>query len=129
MKFNCKRISINDEELGCTVSFYDRKQDIESQAEMTVNEIIKSIGKYVMLQRTYPEDEFESDYRYVETSSPDIVGELKNFRIKLSRTKISMTYSNEEIEIAINPIDKKFNSLKEALGIIANRQGELIIEE
>jgi len=42
MKFNCKEISINDEELGCTVSFYDRKQDGEAQADMTIDEIIKS---------------------------------------------------------------------------------------
>ena len=101
MKFNCKEISVNDEELGCTVSFYDRKQDGEVQADMSIAEIIKSMGKYVMLQRTYPEDAFETDYRYIETSNPDITGELNNFMIKLSRTKFSMNYSNEQIEIAL----------------------------
>ena len=129
MKFDCKQISINNEELGCTVSFYDRKQAGEAQADMTIDEIIESIGDYVMLQRTYPEDDFETDYYYIETSNPNIAGELKNFIIKLSRTKMSMTFSNKEIEISINPIDKKFNELKEALRIIANNQGELIIEE
>lgn len=129
MKFDCKQITINNEELGCTVSFYDRKQNGEAQVDMTVDEIIKSIGEYVMLQRTYPEDDFETDYYYIETSNLDIAGELKNFKIKLSRTKFAMTYSNKKIEIAIKPIDKKFNALKEALRIIANKQGELIIEE
>ena len=37
-----------------------------------------SSGHYVLLQRTYPEDEFESDYYYIETSVPDKSGELKN---------------------------------------------------
>ena len=129
MKFDCKQISINNEELGCTVSFYDRKQDGEAQTDMTIDEIIESIGEYVMLQRTYPEDDFETDYYYIETSNPNIAGKLKNFLIKLSRTKMSMTFSNKEIEISINPIDNKFNELKEALRIIANNQGELIIEE
>ena len=129
MKFDCKQISINNEELGCTVSFYDRKQAGEAQTDMTIDEIIESIGEYVMLQRTYPEDDFETDYYYIETSNPNIAGKLKNFLIKLSRTKMSMTFSNKEIEISINPIDKKSNDLKEALRIIANNQGELIIEE
>ena len=129
MKFDCKEISINNEELGCTVCFYDRKQVGEDQVGMTIDEITESIGVYVMLQRKYPEDDFETDYYYIETSNPDLVGELKNFKIKLTETKFLMSYFDIEIEIAIQPIDKKYNALKEALRIIANNQGELIIEK
>ena len=38
MKFDCDEISINDEELGCTLTFYEKGNK----------------GQYLLLQRTYP---------------------------------------------------------------------------
>ena len=80
-----------------------------------------------MLQRTYPEDEIENDYYYIETSSPDKSGELKDFNIDLYRTKFLMTYENELFEIIINPNDDEFENLKKALVKIINNKGQLII--
>lgn len=61
MKINCIEISINDEELGCQVTFSEKKDLGEDSENMTVQEIIDSIGRYLLIQRSYPEDEFASD--------------------------------------------------------------------
>ncbi len=129
MKFECKKISIDDSPFGCTVSFYDRKPDYEAQINMTTQEIIDSLGQYVMLQRTYPEDEFESDYYHFETNLPNIGGELNDFKIILSRTKFWLEIGGQKIELVIKLIDKKFEDLSTALENIVNKKEELIIEE
>ena len=58
MKLNCIEISINDDDLGCQVTFSEKKDLGEESANMSVQEIIDSIGKYLLIQRSYPE--FES---------------------------------------------------------------------
>jgi len=77
-------------------------------------------GQYLLLQRTYPEDEFESDYYYIETSTPDKSGELKDFSINLYRAQFLMTYDNEIIEIGINTSDEEFESFKKILRKLTN---------
>ncbi|WP_153799828.1 hypothetical protein [Foetidibacter luteolus] len=71
-----------------------------------------SVEKYILLRRTFLEDEFESDYYYIETNDPEISGELTIFSIYLYRTHLSMTYGNELIEISLNVTDREFESLK-----------------
>src|SRR4051812_37527307 len=110
MKFDCKHISINDEEFGCTVSLSERADDSElSKPEITfkmsIDEVLASIGQYILLQRTYPEDEFEEDYYYIETSNQDISGNLKDYKINLYRTKFLMDFDNELFEINIKTND------------------------
>ena len=53
MKINCIEISISDEELGCQVTFSEKKDLGEESANMTVQEIIDSIGRYLLIQRSY----------------------------------------------------------------------------
>ena len=43
MKLNCIEIAINDEELGCQVTFSEKKDLGEETANMTVQEITNSI--------------------------------------------------------------------------------------
>jgi len=78
MKINCIEISISDEELGCQVTFSEKKDLGEEAANMTVQEIIDSIGRYLLIQRSYPEFEVESDYIYFETHNEEYAGELKD---------------------------------------------------
>jgi len=61
MKIDCKIVSIEDEELGCSVTFYEKLQDdtFEFEKKISVDKIMDSIGTYLSLNRTYPEDEFE----------------------------------------------------------------------
>jgi hypothetical protein len=125
MKFNCKEISISDEEFGCTLTLSENKDDGISELEMTTEEIFNSIGRYVMLQRTYPEDRFEEDYYYFESSDFDKSGELNDFEINLSRKVFQMILGNEIIEIQIGVDDSVYENLKQIIKKISNGKGKI----
>lgn len=82
MNFVCKEISINDEEFGCTVTLSE-KEDNGFDYEETVEEIMNATYQYLMLQKTYGEDEFEEDYYYIESRDGKNTGELQDFDIFL----------------------------------------------
>ena len=126
MKFDCKEISIDDEEVGCAVTFSENTNQGIYVKEQTVDEIMNSIEKYIMLQRTYSEDEFEKDYYYFESSDFEKSGELNNFEINLSRTKFTLTFENEVYEIQINSDNHTFDKLRIVLKKIAHKKGEII---
>jgi len=125
MKFDCKEISIIDEEFGCTLTFSENVDDGIAQMNMTTDELMNSSGKYLMLQRTYPEDEFDKDYYYIEMSDFDKSGEFEDFTIDLYRRQFLMTYCDNLFEIGINIDDKKFENLMVVLAQIVNKQGIL----
>jgi len=129
MKLDCKEISISDDELGCTIEFSEEKEKFEVNIKKSVKEILASIKPYILLQRTYGEDEFEEDYYYFETLDFDKAGELKDFTIDVYRKKILITCNNEIFEITIHAKDKKFENLKTVLKKIANKEGQLRIYE
>jgi hypothetical protein len=129
MKLDCKEISISDDELGCTIEFSEEKEEFDVNIKKSVKEILASIKPYILLQRTYGEDEFEEDYYYFETLDFDKAGELKDFTIEVYRKKIVITYNNEIFEITIHAKDKIFENLKTALKKIANKDGQLRIYE
>ena len=83
------------------------------------------MGQYIMLQRTYPEDDFEKDYYYFETSDPDKSGELIDFSINLSRTQFVMTFKKEVFEIQIKVDNRKFEKLKQIIKRITNKKGQV----
>jgi hypothetical protein len=128
MNFVCKEISISDEEFGCTVTFSEKEEDNDFENQKTVDEIMDSIGQYVMLQRTYGEDEFEEDYYYLETSDFEKSGELDDFEIILTETKFVLTTETEKYEIQIHPDRKIFDDLKSVLSKIAESKGKLNIQ-
>ncbi len=125
MRFDCKKISINDDELGCSLTLSENKDDGISQIEMTTEEILNSIGQYIMLQRTYPEDQFEEDYFYFESSDFDKSCELNDFVINLSRKVFQLTFEDINIEIKICVDDHIFEKLKQILKKISNEQGTI----
>lgn len=49
MKLNCIEIVINDEDLGCQVTFSDKKYLGVETANMSVQEMIDSIGRYLFI--------------------------------------------------------------------------------
>jgi hypothetical protein len=129
MKLDCREISISDEELGCQVNFSEN-EDLGSKTEnMSFKEIIESIGRYLLLQRSYPEDDLERDYYYFVTHDENLCGVLENFEIVLSRKSFELKFDSEIIEISINPTNKEYTELKRVLPIIINKRGRLIINE
>jgi len=129
MKINCIEISINDEELGCQVTFSEKKDLGEETANMSIQEIIESIGKYLLLQRLYPEDDFASGNYYFETHDENLCGDLVDYEMMLSKTRFELKILNETIEVAINPTEKEYTQLKKILPILTDKEGELTIND
>ena len=129
MKLNCIEISINNDDLGCQVTFSENKNLGEETANMSVKEIIDSIGRYLLLQRSYPEDEFESNNYYFETHSENLCGDLIDYEMRLSKNYFELRIQNKTIEISINPTEKEFIELKSVLSILTNKKGRLIIND
>jgi len=129
MKINCIEIAINDEELGCQVTFSEKKDLGEESANMSMQEIIDSIGRYLLLQRSYPEDEFESGNNYFETHDENLCGDLVDYEMTLSRKLFELKILNETIEVFIKPTEKEFAQLKEVLPILTDKKGKLIIND
>lgn len=129
MKINCIEISISDEELGCQVTFSEKKDLGEESANMTVQEIIDSIGRYLLIQRSYPEFEDESDYIYFETYDEEFSGELSDYEMVLSRERFELKTIDGIIEVLINPTDKEYSELKKILPILTNKTGKLIVND
>jgi len=129
MKLDCKEISINNGELGCEVTFSENEELGSKIEHMSFEEIIDSIGRYLLLQRTYPEGDFGKNNYYFETHDENLCGELNNFEIALSRQSFELKFDSEIVEISINPSDKEFEALKLILPILINNRGGLIINE
>lgn len=128
MKFRCKEISISDKELGYTITFSDTK-DKESVENQSYDDIKNSMGNYLMLQRTYPEDEFEKDFYYIEASDFDKSDELKNFKIELRKNLFIIEWSKGNAEIELTITDSEFQDIIKAIKVISNNKGSLKIVE
>ena len=129
MKIKCIEISINDEDLGCQVTFSENKSLGEKAAKMSIQEIIDSTGEYLLIQRSYPEFEDESDYIYFETHNVEYAGELSDYEMVLSRERFVLKLLNGEIEVLINPTEKEYSDLKKVLSILTNKTGKLTIND
>ena len=125
MKFECKELEIDNQEFGCSITFSENVNNGIFEENLTFDEMLHSIGTYIMLQRTYAEDEFEEDYCYFESNDSEKSGELENFEINLSRNQFSLNFENEVYEIQFKLDNKLFNKLKENLKIIAYEKGQI----
>jgi hypothetical protein len=122
-------LSISDIGFGCTITFSEKTETYDPTKDLTVDEIIASSGQYIMLQRTYAEDEFEDDYYYFESSDFDKSCELEEFKIELTRAKFVISIDNEIFETKINVEELEFENLKIVLSKIINGKGNLIIND
>ena len=129
MKFECKKISINDEALGCQVIFSEKADAGIYPENMSLQEMIESRDKYLLLQRFYPEDEYDRDTCYMETHDQGVCGHLKKYEMVLSKNKFELILQKDHIEISISPKKKEFEDLKKILLILAIAEGKLIINE
>ena len=131
MKIDSKEISIDDSEMGCSVTFYEKIQDdsFDYTKKFTIDQVMESIGSYISLNRTYPEDDFESDYYYIELSDLDKSDELTNFTADLYRTRFLIELNNELNEINFEIKDYKFNELKNILKKIFNNRGQFTVHK
>jgi hypothetical protein len=126
MKFNCNEIPISDEAFGCTLTLSEKKGIDTCSNKMTMDDHMSSCGRYVLLQRTYGEEDPESDYCYIETSDFDKSGEFKNYSIHLWRTLLLLRYESEVIEVGMAVNEPEYKKLKSIVLKITNKEGRLI---
>lgn len=129
MKFNCKKIQIDGDELGYTLMFSEHETDFEKEMNMSPVELMNSTGKYILLQRTYPEDEFDDDFYYFEPSDFDKACALQDFVINLFPTRFELLLSGNLYQVEFHADDQKFEQLKQVLQKITNGKGTLIIHQ
>jgi hypothetical protein len=103
MNFKCIELTITDDpDFGCTIQFSDTK-DKGYDEDQTIDEIINSKDKYFLIQRSYPEDLYENDFYYIETSeSGTELGYSDKILIELSKDKIKLQWSGDKVEIGLN---------------------------
>ena len=131
MKIECKRLSISEDDLGLQIVFYEmeKEEGPESLDYSNITEVVKSIGSYLMIQRSYPEDEFEKDYYYIELTDFDESGDLKEFIFTLIGKKLIIKWEKKLVEIELNIYEKEIEDLVEALKNFTQIDGQFIIEK
>jgi len=125
MKILCNDISISDSEFGCEICFSDK---IDRGYHLKDN-VVDSLGNYVLLQRAYPEDDFDEDYSHIEFSDFGKSGKLKDCKLDLYRTYLLIDYQREKIEIIFSADDSKFRDIKDVLHNIVCQCCKLIIHD
>lgn len=114
MNFQCEALTISDEEFVCTVKFSDSRS-ADSQFE-TVEELMNSEEKYLLIQRTYPEDDYESDYYHLETSETDTEFDSDDMMyVTMNEDKFKIDWPGAHLEIGLNQTDKELKNLEEIL--------------
>lgn len=127
MKFKSKEITIYNEEGVTGITFSERKHLGSETVNMSIDEIIESTGRYLLLQHSYPEDDFDTDYYHFETNDYFFDGNSVEYEMVLSRTHFEFKAPNRSVLILINPSDEKFALLKKNLPLLTSRKGKLVI--
>ena len=111
--FICKNLSITDDpDFGCTVEFSD---SLEKKTE-DIDDIINSTEKYLLIQRSYPEDFDEIDWYTVETSENGTeLNQKDKIIIKIKRSIFEINWSGSKLIIGLELSDSDYNNLKRTL--------------
>ena len=130
MTFDCKEISISDRDFGCIIKLSDRvdRGYVEGQ---TFEEMINSSGKYLLIQRSYPEDSYENDYYTVETSEYDeVVGQQDKLILSFAKDKrmLKAQFVSLTLEIGLRQIES--GQIQKLVKKLRQRfKGKVIINE
>lgn len=116
MSFTCNNLSITDDpDFGCTIKFSDTK-DPGNIDYLLVDEINNSNEKYFLLQRSYPEEQYENNFYSIESSeSKTELGYKDLILIDLSRYSVKFQWSGDKIEIELILNENDFVHLKKIL--------------
>lgn len=111
MNFECKQLTITDDpDFGCTIEFNDTIENYNEN--MSIEELMNSTGKYLLIQRSYPEDEYETDWYTIETSETKIdFNQKDSMHVKLNRKEFEIYCSGVSISIGLTLTDKEYLKL------------------
>jgi hypothetical protein len=112
--FQCIELTIQDEELGCTITFSDSRSADDQFKSM--EEIMNSEEKYLLIQRTYPEDDYDVDYYYIESSESDkIFKPNEKIIVKLNQKLFEVNSVGEQLRIGLILENRKLKDLERIL--------------
>ena len=117
MNFKCEQLTITDDpDFGCTINFSDSEKIINEFT--SVSELLHPKNKYLMIQRSYPEESGDMDWYSVETSESEIGLNYKdNMYIKLQPDLFEINWSGEQLLIGLSLSDGKYLELEKMLKI------------
>ena len=124
MKFKCDKISVDDSELGLTIIFSEKRKN-SFDYEDTVN----ADSNYILIQLSYPEDEYEKYYSFIEFNDVKKSGNIDKYKFHLSKNEFIVKSKDEEVKCLFNISDEKFNEIKEVLERIISGKNKLTIKE
>lgn len=117
VNFQCKEFEIQNEELGCTITFSD-SFSADDQFK-TVKEIMNDDVKYLLIQRIYAEYNDDTDFYHFESTELDFEPDEKmtvnlrknSFEIKsyFGHMTIGLNLKNKELEELTHILETKFN--------------------
>ena len=114
IEFECRELEISDVEFGFTIIFSENlSADDQYKSE---EELMNSNDHHLLIQLSYPEDEFESEYFYVETR--DLKFELTNktkLKLQIEREMIQIENKKMICKIKMNLTDKRKKELLDAI--------------
>jgi hypothetical protein len=111
--FICKNLSITDDpHFGCTIEFSD---SLDNENE-NIDYIINSTEKYLLIQRSYPEDIDEIDWYTVESSENETeLNQKDKIIIKLNNNLFEVYWSGSKLIIGLELSDSELNDLNKIL--------------
>ncbi|MGK0366758.1 MAG: hypothetical protein ACI85O_003833 [Saprospiraceae bacterium] len=125
INFQCIELTIQDEELGCTVTFSDsRSADDQFKTE---EEIMNSVEKYLLIQRSYAEDKYDKENYHIESSES-----ITNFDphekiiMSINHDRLEAKWSGEKVLIGLNLKNQELEKLLRILQTKFNERIEII---
>jgi hypothetical protein len=115
MNFHCEELEINDDaDFGVTITFSDTKREYgESDS---IEDLLHSTDKYLLIQRSYPEEEGEINWYSIESTESEIELNPKDkIIIKLTQDILEIRWSGELVQIGLTFTEKERNRLETIL--------------
>jgi hypothetical protein len=112
INFQCKELTIQDQDLGCTITFSD-STSADDQFK-TVEEIMNSDEKYLLIQRTYAEDDDDTDFYHFESTELDFEPDEKMI-VNLRKDKFEADCYGGQLTIGLNLKSKELEDLTHIL--------------
>lgn len=114
MYFECKKLTISDDPgFGCTVEF---KDSINDDQNLTIEELLNPSHQYLLIQRSYPEELYDSDWYTIETSLTSIDFSQKDgMYVKLCQKEFEIYCAGVKIVIGLNLSIKEYSRLDKVL--------------
>ncbi|MCF8302473.1 MAG: hypothetical protein K9I94_04285 [Bacteroidales bacterium] len=115
IEFECKELSINDDpNFGCTIEFNDTLETHDENR--TIEELLHPAGKYLLIQRSYQEEEYDMDWYTIESSEAAInYTQQYDMYVRLKPKEFEMYCAGVTFHIGLNLTGMEYANLEKML--------------